>query len=130
MTKLPSGQLAFSMPETVQSVVRCPTNGPLLAAAAQLWIADDDLVVDVTYGRGMFWTHYRPGRLVAHDLALDGVDFRHCLKPTARSTWSSSTRPTSLRAAGIRRLSRTSLIAMAYGTRPSHAGTSSTCRRP
>lgn len=64
------------MPETVQSVVKCPTNGPLLAAAAQLWIADSDLVVDMTYGRGKFWTHYRPARLVAHDLITDGVDFR------------------------------------------------------
>ena len=64
------------MPETVQSVVRCPTNGPLLAAAAQLWIAPEDLVVDVAYGRGKFWTQYRPDRLVAHDLALDSVDFR------------------------------------------------------
>jgi hypothetical protein len=69
-------QLSMPMPETVQSVVRCATNGPLLAAAAQLWIGPDDVVLDVTYGRGMFWTHYRPEHLVAHDLALDGVDFR------------------------------------------------------
>jgi tRNA G10 N-methylase Trm11 len=64
------------MPETVQSVVRCATNGPLIAAAAQLWIGPDDLVLDATYGRGNFWTKIRPARLVAHDLALDGVDFR------------------------------------------------------
>jgi hypothetical protein len=70
------GQEAFAMPEVVQSVVRCQTNGPLLAVAAQLWIGADDLVVDVTYGRGNFWTHYRPRHLVAHDLRLDGVDFR------------------------------------------------------
>jgi hypothetical protein len=64
------------MPETVQSVVRCQTNGPLLAAAAQLWIKPDDTVVDVTYGRGSFWTHYRPRHLIGHDLRVDGVDFR------------------------------------------------------
>lgn len=69
-------QLAMPMPESVQSVVRCQTNGPLLAAAAQLWIGPDDIVVDMTYGRGMFWTRYRPQYLVTHDLALDGVDFR------------------------------------------------------
>lgn len=69
-------QLAMAMPGTVQSVVECPTNGPLIAVAAQLWMRPDDLVVDVTYGRGNFWTRYRPGRLVAHDLVLDGVDFR------------------------------------------------------
>jgi hypothetical protein len=72
VTRLPAGQLAFSMPETVQSVVRRRTYGPLLAAAAQLWIELEDLVVDVTYGRGNFWTDYRPARLVAHDLAVDG----------------------------------------------------------
>ncbi len=81
MTRLPAGQLAFSMTEAVQSVVRCPTNGPLLAAAAQLWIGPEDLVVDVTYGRGNFWTHYRPAQLVPHDLALDGVDFRQLPEP-------------------------------------------------
>lgn len=70
------GQLSMAMPETVQSVVRCQENGPLVAAAAQLWIRPDDLVVDVTYGRGLFWTRFRPERLVMHDLALDGVDFR------------------------------------------------------
>lgn len=69
-------QEAFHLPGVVESVVRCQTNGPLMATAAQLWIKPNDLVVDVTYGRGNFWTHYRPGRLVAHDLILDGVDFR------------------------------------------------------
>jgi len=62
---------------TVQSVVRARTNGPLIAAAATLWIQPDDLVVDATYGRGNFWTRYRPERLVTHDIALDGVDLRH-----------------------------------------------------
>jgi tRNA G10 N-methylase Trm11 len=70
-------QAAFAMPGTVQSVVRCQENGPLLAAAAQLWIAPDDLVMDVTYGRGRFWTRYRPRHLVTHDITIDGVDFRH-----------------------------------------------------
>lgn len=69
-------QEAFWLPEVVESVVRCQTNGPLLATAAQLWIKPDDLVVDVTYGLGNFWTCYRPKNLLAHDLILDGVDFR------------------------------------------------------
>jgi hypothetical protein len=70
------GQLSMAMPETVQSVVRCQENGPLIAAAAQLWIRPDDLVLDVTYGRGRFWTSFRPEHLVTHDLITDGVDFR------------------------------------------------------
>lgn len=76
-----AAQEAFFLPETVESVVRCQTNGPLLAAAATLWIKPDDLVVDVTYGRGLFWTHYRPRRFVAHDRIVDGVDF--CQLPEA-----------------------------------------------
>lgn len=35
----------------------------------------DGTVVDVTYGRGGWWARYRPDGLVAHDLAVDGVDF-------------------------------------------------------
>ena len=69
-------QESFGLPETVESVVRCRTNGPLLAAAAALWIKPDDVVVDMTYGRGMFWTHFRPRRLICHDAIVDGVDFR------------------------------------------------------
>lgn len=69
-------QEAFALPETVQSVVEARTNGPLIAAAAQLWIPPDALVVDMTYGLGTFWSVYRPRRLVGHDLKVDGVDFR------------------------------------------------------
>lgn len=70
-------QMSMPMPETVESVIRSQNNGPLIAAAAQLWIRDDDSVLDVTYGRGLFWTKYRPARLTAHDIIVDGVDFRH-----------------------------------------------------
>lgn len=67
----------------VESVVRSKSNGPLLAAAAELWIEPTDLVVDVTYGLGRFWTVYRPSRLVAHDLFVgDGVDFRELPEAT------------------------------------------------
>lgn len=69
-------QLALAMPGAIQSVVECRENGPLLAIAAQLWIKPGELVMDVTYGQGNFWTCYRPTRLITHDLALDGVDFR------------------------------------------------------
>lgn len=68
--------MSMAMPGTVQSVVRCQDNGALIAAVAQLWIHEADLVVDVTYGRGLFWTKCRPCHLAVHDLALDGVDFR------------------------------------------------------
>lgn len=77
MSTLQTGlQGSFVLPDTIQSVVQTQRNGPLIAAAAQLWINDQDAVVDVTYGRGLFWTDYRPAKLVAHDLVVDGVDFR------------------------------------------------------
>lgn len=37
---------------------------------------DNDLVADITYGRGLFWANYRPQHLTTHDIAVDGVDFR------------------------------------------------------
>lgn len=43
-------QLSMAMPGTVQSVVQCRENGPLLATVATLWIGADELVVDATYG--------------------------------------------------------------------------------
>ncbi len=69
-------QQFWSWPNTVESVVSSRTNGPLIATAAVLWIHDTDEVLDTTYGRGNFWTHYRPADLTCHDLAIDGVDFR------------------------------------------------------
>jgi hypothetical protein len=70
----------------IESVITARRNGPLIEAAASLWIKPDDLVVDVTYGLGRFWTHYKPERFVAHDLDPekgDGVDFRNLPEQTA-----------------------------------------------
>ncbi len=68
---------------SIPSVITARTNGALIVEIAPLWIRPDDLVVDVTYGRGKWWTKYQPERFVAHDLGLakdavnpDGVDFR------------------------------------------------------
>lgn len=68
--------LPLDVTGVVESVVRARENGPLIAAAAALWIGPDDVVVDTTYGRGKFWTKYRPPALIAHDLIVDGIDFR------------------------------------------------------
>jgi hypothetical protein len=79
------GQLALELPETVQSVIHTPTNGALIAAVAQLWIHDDDQVLDVTYGRGGWWTDYHPRHLAWHDRS---IDFRHQPEP---DNWSDVT---------------------------------------
>lgn len=61
----------------VHSATKWPTNGDLIADVWKLRsIPDDAAVVDLTYGRGSFWTVCRPDNLTAHDLSLDGVDFR------------------------------------------------------
>jgi hypothetical protein len=52
-------------------------NGPLIADCARLGYLPEP-VLDVTYGRGLFWSDYKPEQFTAHDLYhLDGVDFRH-----------------------------------------------------
>lgn len=51
------------------------SNADLVAQLAPLYLTGS--VLDVTYGRGMWWRRYQPpGRFVFHDLATDGVDFR------------------------------------------------------
>lgn len=54
------------------------TNGHLIADVARLYFPRTGRVVvlDATYGEGVWWTVYRPRHLIAHDLhTLDGVDF-------------------------------------------------------
>lgn len=54
------------------------TNADLIAEFARLCIRPDDVVMDVTYGRGKCWKKYQhPGPFITHDLNTDGVDFRH-----------------------------------------------------
>ena len=58
----------------IQSVQHVHTNAELIANIAPLYL-DDRTVLDVTYGKGKWWTIYRPERFTFHDLALDGIDF-------------------------------------------------------
>ncbi len=60
------------------AVTDWPSNGHLIEACVDLgYLRSADVVLDVTYGRGNWWTRWRPTHLVPHDLAIDGVDFRH-----------------------------------------------------
>lgn len=51
------------------------TNADLMAAVAPIYLTGS--VLDTTYGAGKWWTRYRPDPFTYHDLATDGVDFRH-----------------------------------------------------
>lgn len=59
------------------------TNAELIVDVANLgYIKKTDLVLDPTYGRGVWWNAWQPDRLVKHDLyKLDGVDFRDLPEP-------------------------------------------------
>ncbi len=52
------------------------TNADLIEQVARLWIAPGDRVVDVTYGRGVFWRNLPDLTVEATDLAIDGTDCR------------------------------------------------------
>lgn len=53
------------------------TNADLIADVALLGhLRSEWRTLDPTYGRGLWWTSWRPVELVTHDLRLDGVDFR------------------------------------------------------
>lgn len=54
-----------------------PSNAELIAACHQLnYLKDADRTLDPTFGRGKWWTSWRPKTLVTHDAAIDGTDFR------------------------------------------------------
>jgi hypothetical protein len=43
------------------------TNGELIADVAKLWFSKTRITLDPTYGKGTFWTVWRPRKLVACD---------------------------------------------------------------
>ncbi len=68
------------MSDLVLAATAWPTNAAMIADVARLGYLDGR-VLDPTYGRGKWWTVWRPAELVTHDLRLDGVDFRHLPEP-------------------------------------------------
>lgn len=66
--------------EPVLAIGRWNTNAAMIADVARLGYLNGR-VMDVTYGKGNFWTLYHPEGMVIHDLAGDGVDFRNLPHP-------------------------------------------------
>ena len=61
----------------VPAVHAWPTNGHLIADVARIY--EFGRTLDATYGRGRFWTQYRPDDLTTNDLSSDAdhhFDFR------------------------------------------------------
>jgi SAM-dependent methyltransferase len=59
--------------------VQTGSNAALIARLAPIYLQGE--VLDCTYGRGSWWTRWRPPDLVAHDIDLDGVDFTNLPHP-------------------------------------------------
>lgn len=57
-------------------------NSALIASIAPLYLTGS--VLDVTYGRGMWWRRFTPEPFLGHDLA-DGIDFRDL--PHEEGSW-------------------------------------------
>ncbi len=61
----------------IMAAHRWPTNAHLIADCARLgYLREEWRTLDPTYGRGTWWNEWQPVELVAHDIAIDGVDFR------------------------------------------------------
>lgn len=52
-------------------------NTDLFVEVSKLWIVPGDIVLDVTWGRGVFWKSLPGLPTIRHDLQLDGIDCRH-----------------------------------------------------
>ena len=65
-------------PELVRAASSWPTNADLVLDLVRLgYLNEGDAVLDPTFGRGKWWTKFRPENLTTHDrYTLDGVDFR------------------------------------------------------
>lgn len=62
---------------TVPAVHNWRTNAELVRDVALLYLRQDMEACDVTYGRGNWWTMWKPTSLVAHDkYTYDAIDFR------------------------------------------------------
>lgn len=81
---LPQGLL--HVPAYIARVPRPPvlaaahykSNAQLIEACVRLrYLKLNDWVLDPTYGRGLWWKTWAPRWMTAHDLAIDGVDFRN-----------------------------------------------------
>lgn len=66
------------MPKPIIAATNWPTNGDLIADVAALYfpeLAVTDSVLDPTYGRGLWWTKYRPPFLVTNDIVPGRADY-------------------------------------------------------
>lgn len=52
-------------------------NAQMIQQCAEIgYLRSDALTIDPTYGKGNWWTRWRPDELLFSDIALNGIDFR------------------------------------------------------
>lgn len=65
------------MPKPVLAAYNWKNNGYLIADIARVgWLKRNLLTLDPTFGKGVWWSQWRPRHLFDHDLKIDGHDFR------------------------------------------------------
>lgn len=70
------------MAESVLAAFEWPSNAELIAAVHRLgYLRDEDLVLDPTYEKGVWWKVWRPEKMTTHHRAKDGSDFRNLPYP-------------------------------------------------
>lgn len=61
----------------VMAAAAWPTNAHLIEDIAQFWLPPEARVVDLTYGKGVWWKRYRPQHLVTNDIDPAKGEFHH-----------------------------------------------------
>jgi hypothetical protein len=90
------------------------TNAEIIQACVTLGFLNRDMkVLDPTYGNGLWWTLWKPRRLVKHDLTLDGVDFRN--QPHRDNSFDAAAYDPPYVSVGGRETSRIKAMYEAYG---------------
>jgi len=67
---------------TISAASPWSSNAEMIRDVATLGYLDGPIVVDATWGRGAFWTYFKPDALLVHDIRVDGVDFRNLPEAT------------------------------------------------
>lgn len=62
-------------PPSILAAQRWTSNADMIVDAANLGYLEGR-VLDPTYGRGLWWTKFKPDDFTHHDLRNDGIDFR------------------------------------------------------
>lgn len=66
------------MSSIIQAATTWLTNAHMIEDCAKIgYLRQEWLTLDPTYGRGRWWTRWKPDCLVAHDQKIDGSDFRN-----------------------------------------------------